>query len=249
MKYKCPELEALRQHFERQMRELDFNYHKNLQNMASKADFIWTDELVKEYGEWANSRGDVFASYPLILVEQFKESKQPKKEYEVIVTAWDLPNRTTAIRKVKRLSDGEFFAVGDLVYETITSNEGSWVIKEFTIKDTRCFSCGINIDSIKHKKPVKILTTEEGKDLFEKDEYWWVDNIDFVIVKSKVYKSVTYNFCKSTKLFSTQQAAQDYVIENKPCLSLMDLAWRSSNKYWLEGIRRVVKDKLNLKDL
>lgn len=53
-----------------------------------------------------------------------------------------------SIHSVKRLSDNEVFTIGDKVYETITGKGGLWEIKEFSLKDTRCFTCGININNI-----------------------------------------------------------------------------------------------------
>lgn len=53
------------------------------------------------------------------------------------------------IHSVLRKSDNATFTVGDKVVETITGKCDGWNIKQFTIKDTRCFAEGVNINNIK----------------------------------------------------------------------------------------------------
>ena len=131
--------------------------------------FQWTDLLVAEY------------SLSNMTLFEFKRSKtKSKKEYEILKCENDLfgvheyvderfsrehclkPEKPCKIHSVKRLSDGEVFSIGDWVQqvEPITCSH-TWQIKKFALKDTRCFTIGLNINCIKKvedKKP--ILTTE-----------------------------------------------------------------------------------------
>jgi hypothetical protein len=77
--------------------------------------FVWTDELVSEYVQNIVF-GNLGKEYNHIL--KFKESKQTKKEYEVLTVriAYDKGTKLEeTIHSVKRLSDGEVFTVGDAV--------------------------------------------------------------------------------------------------------------------------------------
>lgn len=106
--------------------------------------------------------------------EQFKRT-HPGATLKYMLSDYNDDTSTAVIHSIKRLSDGEVFTIGDKVYETVTGKKDSWNIKEFSLKDERCFSCGININNIEkriEKEP--ILTTEEGVGLYEGDQYWTV---------------------------------------------------------------------------
>lgn len=49
---------------------------------TSTEQFQWTDELVKEYGDWFKQKSDVFSSNPLFLVEEFIRVKSKVKKEE-----------------------------------------------------------------------------------------------------------------------------------------------------------------------
>src|SRR6185312_383711 len=73
--------------------------------------FQWTDELVKEFEIFYNKIDYAITGCDPIqkVIEQFKKSKEPKKEYEILSTC----PIEGEIHSVKRLSDGEVFKVGD----------------------------------------------------------------------------------------------------------------------------------------
>jgi len=132
---------------------------------------------------------------------------------------WNNQNGGYVIHSVKRLSDGEMFTLGDFVYEKTNVCTTHWKITEFSLKDTRCFTCGVNINNIEQeKKP--LLVTEDGKEIFEDDYFWHVDK----------YYEIGRGICTHahTKLpnfkdFSTKEAAEKYIDENKPKYSKKDV--------------------------
>lgn len=72
----------------------------------------------------------------------------------------------------------------------------------------------------KQRKP--LFVTEDGKQIFDGDEYWyvWVES-DYEIIKHKA-KSCTIKE-DGIKDFSTEAAAKQYVRQNKPMYSLNDI--------------------------
>lgn len=65
----------------------------------------------------------------------------------------------------------------------------------------------------KIKKP--ILFTEDGKELFEGDEFWYVNVNDYSITYCNYIKN-TYCKTKNHKDFSTKELAEKWIEENKP---------------------------------
>lgn len=113
--------------------------------------FEWTDELVKEFMTYIFSPISTAQKLADKFINEFKKSKEVKPDYEIFnYRLWH--NKDKEIFSVRRLSDNEVFSVGDNVYETITKG-GEWIIKEFSLKDTRCFSCGVNINYIQKVNP------------------------------------------------------------------------------------------------
>lgn len=116
------------------------------------------------------------------------------------------------IHSVKRLSDGEIFTIGDYV-EIIKSTNPC--CEKGTIEDFNFWL--YNINNLKKVKQ-KLFTTEDGVDIYEDDYSYGVHNSKFDIVKIK-HTSTVYvgdNFIE----FSTKEKAEEYVLMNKPCLSI-----------------------------
>jgi hypothetical protein len=115
----------------------------------------------------------------------------------------------------------------DLVYITWESCYDSPGI--YTIDDVnRYFKDGtwkIYID-----KPV-LFITEDGKELREGDKYWYLPSYNHTLIESIM--------CASNKAmslgairFSTKEAAQKYVDDNKPIYSIRDVAAAFENLAW-----------------
>lgn len=84
------------------------------------------------------------------------------------------------IYSVKRLSDGEVFTIGDLVTYDYKKDSKNWKIREFRnhISGKAAYSmkgdfCVITENNF--RKVLPILTTEDGVDLCEGDEYYYIN--------------------------------------------------------------------------
>lgn len=141
------------------------------------------------------------------------------------------------IHSVKRKSDSEIFTIGD------NTNFGK--IQSFNIKDSNKLIIEYYrkgdwqyLNSVqKIKKPLFI--SEDSKEIFEGDEFWFVNkNLNFKPTKSK-------NYVKNSRVlyFSTKEAAENYILMNKPVLSLKDVINHFSLGYW-NDLEKLVKQRL-----
>lgn len=151
-----------------------------------------------------------------------------------------LSNPNFDIHSVKRLSDGEVFTVGD----NIKSGSTQYEILGFEKKDTTTQHGWLTIGVIynsggtdlsiieKVKKP--LFTTEDGVEKFEGDLFVpvnvSVDDADNYTIRGLNSEAKPYN----TKIqeearkngvlwFSTKEAAEEYILMNKPCLSVKEV--------------------------
>lgn len=122
------------------------------------------------------------------------------------------------INSVKRISDSEVFNLGDKLTKG--------VISKITLSD---FNEGIYVDTenyvglplnewIKSKQP--ILKTEDGIEIFEGDEVTWLYSSGFQICSTRRAETT---MLKDLRYFSTKEKAEEYILMNKPCLSLQDI--------------------------
>lgn len=147
------------------------------------------------------------------------------------------PPSNCIIKMVKRLSDGQVFGIGEVVCcglfrpteieKFLPVNDdievwGEWV-------------SGINgmvlLSQIEKRKERKYLfTTTDGIYIHEGQEYWFV----FPQYTLGNVKSATSKMTGSLSTFSTQEAAKEWLLFNKPVLSLNDLISVWSNGFPLE---------------
>lgn len=128
-----------------------------------------------------------------------------------------LANENLQIKSVKRISDGEVFTVGD------KTNCGK--IKDFGIYGYNMVSKmeggnGISASIIaleKAKQP--LFKTEDGVDVFEGDEYFFIYP-QYTLGKVNKADGLMNGALAS---LSTEQAAKDWILMNKPCLSVNDV--------------------------
>jgi len=169
------------------------------------------------------------------------------------------------IHSVKRLSNGEIFTIGDKAKTTgsyphiITSIEirqKSINRKEKSGIDRIWLNWELNAGgnwletSEKVKKP--LFTTEDGVDIFEGDEFYFIagtnkhiDSSYGTLIASQSAKA----HCALAR-FSTKEKAEEYILYNKPCLSLNDCLnikniWYQNTKSLEETLENKVKNKLN----
>jgi hypothetical protein len=131
-------------------------------------------------------------------------------------------NSEFIIYSIKRLSDGEVFTIGDRVHQVLPlKDDNTWIIKEFSTKDTRCFTIGVNITCIEKAK-TPIFTTEDGVEIFEGDSFWILES-DFTYYKCNEPAHSLSGTYSERKYFSTKEKAEEYVLLNKPCISINDI--------------------------
>lgn len=157
-----------------------------------------------------------------------------------------LNNPLYSIHSVKRLSDNAIFTIGDKA-KTQLSDYGNIIEFENKFNDIYITAkggnnrCRLN-DLIKCKK--KLFTTEDGVDIFEGDKTCWIN--DWTVTNFADWRRSNNN---KELHFSTREAAEEYILINKPCLSLKDVS--NYYKYLLnfsngnsKGLRELVKSKL-----
>lgn len=169
------------------------------------------------------------------------------------------------IHSVKRLSDGEIFTIGDEI-NTSVSNSYCKIYKlrlnnvnKLVIECTHSFLAHEkNVDllsDIKHdKKP--LFTTFDGVDIFEGDKFYYPTGDYSTVyketapIKSKIAEKSYNNLLKyclivSNHKFSTKEAAEEYILMNKPCLSIQDILSKTEYPgYWCKTLKELVKSKL-----
>lgn len=239
--------------------------------------FQWTDESVSEF---IMERFVRFSSeFMQMHIDEFKSSKSPKKEWEIVAygeiyegeklmyklqpsggyrnedwecdieyDATQFNNPNEFIHSVRRLSDGEVFSVGDRL------KDFSGCITSFEVNSVWAGGLGLRIDEGSadnildaEKLPSPIFITTDGAEMHDKMDYILVtETFDLV----PMIATLTDNWKPNFKTFSTREAAEKYILENKPLLSLNDVKETASatvKNYWLlmEALSIKVKKKLN----
>lgn len=211
------------------------------------------------------------------------EDKPYSIEIEFALENWVNKFKNHIIHSIKRLSDGEIFTIGDNIsatdnlfigypsYNKISDRKsGSWVsafynttIKEFVlIDDILCViftaSSGKNGQPLNFIKKIKqpLFTTEDDVEIFEGDNFFrvWKARLEtdsYKIKATKAYSHVEVN--KAALHFSTKEKAEEYILMNKPCLSLNDIlnAYSDSklntpfSKKFYKELKEITNTKIN----
>lgn len=136
-------------------------------------------------------------------------------------------NKDSVIHSVKRLSDGEIFTTGDKYYQNQNPKKSS-IIESFIIKNNNLIIYSKDLaysylcETSKAKKPLFI--TEDGVEIFNFDKCYFVhSNLNRVIEFIALENTNTGKVLDNGKDFSTIEAAEKYIFENKPVLSISDL--------------------------
>jgi hypothetical protein len=163
------------------------------------------------------------------------------------------------IHSVKRLSDEDIFCIGDKVrYEPIGCPDHFHNDHEITYleidKDNFMRVMGsspqyFNFPFSKIKKSKSVLfTTEDGLAMYGGEDIFYVG--ETFEINEWVSHKTEYLYPDKLKYFSTKQAAETYVLENKPLLSVKDVCSLTA-KYGLDfvplekEISVLAKQKLN----
>jgi hypothetical protein len=170
------------------------------------------------------------------------------KNMDVLLNA--VKNGNQQIYSVKRLSDGEIFTIGDLVtaysgasdkilsFNTIYNDCYKKEIAYATFKNLA--TGGLDISCLKKAKQ-PLFKTEDGIDIYEGDNWVRVRLSDFTIL------GIYGDAIGAIKTFSTKEAAEEYVLLNKPCLSLKDVFDEGSIfclDEWEKRLKDLVKSRL-----
>lgn len=205
-------------------------------------EFKWDDESVMEFYNFHRERENQWTSES---IQQFKKSKQPNPEWEIISyrhkqTKEITPKISTAFHKamfnneheifsVNRLSDGEVFTIGD----RYRNDSG---MKEYTIREFEIRNGGLRANATEHgfdyfSDLIKIknilFTTEDGVKIHEGDRVWFVsksykvDFYDFIDMGDR--KNDLKSHPQLYVYFSTEANANEYALMNKPLFSIQEI--------------------------
>jgi hypothetical protein len=169
--------------------------------------------------------------------------------YEIISYETDkvYPWERLHIQSVKRLSDGEVFSIGDNIdsLNNCPIYRIEIIDEPLKVKGIWFFysagTCSLGVAKKVIKNP--LFTTEDGVSIFENDKYYFISN-GFQVVKSF---AENLEFLSSSKTFSTKEKADEYVLLNKPLLSLTDvkdLFIKYRVELTLERLKSLIKSKL-----
>jgi hypothetical protein len=103
-------------------------------------------------------------------------------------------------------------------------------------------TCSLGVAKKVIKNP--LFTTEDGVSIFENDKYYFISN-GFQVVKS--FAENLPFFLSSSKTFYDKEKADEYVLLNKPLLSLTDvkdLFIKYRVELTLERLKSLIKSKL-----
>lgn len=151
------------------------------------------------------------------------------------------------IHSVRRESDGLILTVGD--------NTPTGIIKSFILKEgTVGYASGEHTSWVGLKvwrKIEKLFTTEDGVDIYEGKEVFVIHPTTLNTIVG--ITTIEYSSYKGWLFFSTEQALEEYILMNKPCLSINDVAniYVSANRFFEDKpnsqanqLRNLVKTKL-----
>lgn len=158
------------------------------------------------------------------------------------------------IYSVRRLSDNEVFTIGQDVFfgdygkiKSITINSGICYIGGEFGNSGKGFSCVISF--VSKAEPV-LFTTEDGVNIRKGDEVFIVELDGFKLSTSKHIANENWdtagdpNYTKKYKRFSSKEKAEDYILMNKPCLSIMDIENIPEWDGLVDKLKLIVKGRL-----
>jgi hypothetical protein len=146
------------------------------------------------------------------------------------------------INSVKRLSNGEIFTIGD----NIQYCKNQYKIIKFDISNTNTSNKIVvtvdwkqyqyELQSIQHVKS-SLFTTEDGVDIYEGMEVFLVHPTTLNTIVG--LGTIEYFSYKGWLFFSTKEAAELFILENKPCLSYNDVKSyiENNNFYSATGLK------------
>lgn len=153
------------------------------------------------------------------------------------------------IHSVRRLSDGEVFTVGDNIRLNPVGTPVYTIKQIYMLDDSIIFEHDVGSIFLKNAIKSKVLfRTEDGVDIFEKDRPWYVSKDKFKITgTADLIMNINFHPSKNYLYFSTKEAAEEYILMNKSCLSVKDILKRFNGR-WSEAndttLKELVKSKI-----
>jgi len=151
-------------------------------------------------------------------------------------------NDCEIIHSVKRLSDGCTFTIGDVVEEY-------GKIRTFLLQNNKIF---INENFMKTSlstlvKAQPLFTTEDGVDIYEGDtnvDVYYCNKNGFKLLHCCKKEILPGTFSENNLYFKSKEKAEEYILFNKPCLSIKDVNIAISEKWVSNILEKIVKNKL-----
>lgn len=211
-------------------------------------DLQWTTDLKSEFLDWILS--EITPDPTKELVKRFIEIRQLKQGWEIIqvsspeyglyyLAGYKMrPNEK--IYSVKRLSDNSVWTIGD---QFIANAGCPLTIKEFKVsgQGMEVWSKEYGYWMINNIRELPSFTTEDGACVHENDKVWLLSTDGWHFVSANAPSSPFRGDKGQFKYFSTKEAAEDYVFNNKPCLSFGEVIECDKKSTSLADFRNKIK--------
>ena len=209
-------------------------------------EFIWDDEKVEKYAE----------THQFQSIEDFKKQFSPKPEWEIVRSKtangytfpgnYYSPNRI--ILTVRRISDNEEFSIGD-VHKATSAHRKNWpaykitgfrIVGDTMVADNDGNSANPLNEIEKVKEPIPAFVSDDGVPVFPDQNFWVVaPKTSFGWAPVRLICEDKTN--KKHPSFSTKEAAEDYILVHKPCLSIWDIVINISPASTANSIAKQLK--------
>lgn len=156
------------------------------------------------------------------------------------------------INSVKRLSDNTIWAIGDK-YQVVDPIKEIRTIATFYISKNKLYITPreYGYSELKEIQIVKqpIYKTEDNVEIFEGDDVHWVNTYNYTYLYPLPFSTGAPKLLNTVgniyKVFSTKEKAEEYIIMNKPCLSINDVLSVGQRVIVDEGkLKQIVKSKI-----
>lgn len=143
---------------------------------------------------------------------------------------YDIASKYWNIHSVKRLSDGEIFTIGDKI---ICPNKKIQPIEYIIVSNNEIWLGIVNKyeaggpHQLSHiNKAFILFKTEDGVEIYKGDSAYivWLDRKHQASHLNSDKPTNIYAIIDNVKYFSTKEKAEEYVLMNKPCLSINDIS-------------------------
>ena len=144
-----------------------------------------------------------------------------------------LLSRDYCIHSIKRLSDRAIFSIGESINTNFSYGDFTNTIDSFTLDSNNKliittfikgkYNTGKHPVRLKNLKKIKtpLFKTEDGVDIYEGMEVIVIHPTTLNIIVGS--KTIEYSSYKNWLKFSTKEAAEEFILMNKPCLCLNDI--------------------------